>query len=65
MTLHVTYKLGATDNKKQYNNQLVATEKLMKNKHILLTVMVKTGHALSLLFGLSSWGHQGHLHGPS
>jgi hypothetical protein len=50
MTLRVTYKLGATDNKKQYNQSTCGYEKFEENKHILLTVTVKTGHALRLLF---------------
>jgi hypothetical protein len=51
MTLRVTYKLGQQLIRSSTLNQLVATENLAKNKHILLTVIVKTGHALRFLFG--------------
>jgi hypothetical protein len=51
MTLRVTYKLVGTGNKKQYNQSTCGYGKFEENKYILLTVIVKTGHALRLLFG--------------
>jgi hypothetical protein len=56
MTLRVNYKLGATDNKRQDNQSTGGHGKLTKNKNIFLTVIVKTGHALRLLFGFKFLG---------